>query len=45
MSKMNELNLLIQELKKCGESLVNMADELTEIFSETEGKKAEAPAE
>ena len=45
MSKMNELNLLIKELKKCGESLVNIADELAEIFSETGEKKTEAPAE
>ena len=36
MSKMSELNLLLQELKKCGESLVNIADELAEIFSGTE---------
>ena len=41
MSKMNELNLLVQELKKCGESLVNIADELAEIFSETGKKKTE----
>ena len=45
MSKMRELNLLLQELKKCGESLVNIADELAEIFSGTEEKAAEAPAE
>lgn len=32
MSKMSELNRLVQELKKCGESLVNIADELAEIF-------------
>ena len=32
MSKMSELNLLVQELKKCGESLVNIADELAENF-------------
>ena len=44
MSKMNELNLLVQELKKCGESLVNIADELTGVFSETGEKKEEAPA-
>ena len=44
MSKMSELNRLVQELKKCGESLVNIADELAEIFSET-GKKTEAPTE
>ena len=35
MSKMSELDFLVQELKKCGESLVNIADELTGIFSET----------
>ena len=45
MSKMSELDLLVQELKKCGESLVNIADELTGIFSETGEKKEEAPAE
>ena len=45
MSKMSELNRLVQELKKCGESLVNIADELAEIFSETGKKKTEAPTE
>ena len=45
MSKMSELDLLVQELKKCGESLMNIADELTGIFSETGEKKTEAPAE
>ena len=45
MSKMSELDLLVQELKKCGESLVNIADELTGIFSEAGEKKEEAPAE
>ena len=45
MSKMSELNRLVQELQKCGESLGNIADELAEIFSETGEKKAEAPAE
>lgn len=44
MSKMSELDFLVQELKKCGESLVNIADELTGIFSETGEKKEEAPA-
>lgn len=32
MSKMSELDLLVQELKKCGESLVNIADELAGFF-------------
>lgn len=45
MSKMSELDFLVQELKKCGESLVNIADELTGIFSETGEKKEEASAE
>lgn len=45
MSKMNELNLLLQELKTCGESLADIADELAGIFSVTGEKKAEAPAE
>ena len=45
MSKMSALTRLVQELKKCGESLGNIADELAEIFSETGEKKAEAPAE
>ena len=45
MSKMSELDLLVQELKKCGESLVNIADELAEIFCEAGEKKEEAPAE
>ena len=45
MSKMSELDFLVQELKKCGESLVNIADKLTGIFSETGEKKEEAPAE
>ena len=41
MSKMSELDLLVQELKKCGESLVNIADELAGIFSETGEKTKE----
>ena len=45
MSKMSELDLLVQELKKCGESLVNIADELAGFFSEAGEKKEEAPAE
>lgn len=41
MSKMSELSMVLQELKKCGESLVSISEELTEIFSGTEGKEPE----
>ena len=38
MSKMSELNLMLEELKKCGESLVAISGELAEIFSASEEK-------
>lgn len=41
MSKISELSMVIQELKKCGESLVSISEELTEIFSGTEEKEPE----
>lgn len=44
MSKMSELSMVLQELKKCGESLVSISEELVEIFSdsgETKEKKVE----
>lgn len=41
MSKMSELSKVLQELKKCGESLVSISEELTEIFSGTEEKGPE----
>ena len=37
MSKMSELSKVLQELKKCGESLVSISEELTEMFSGTGG--------
>lgn len=33
MSKMSELDRILQELKKCGESLACIAEELAEVFS------------
>lgn len=41
MSKMSELSMVLQELKKCGESLVGISEELTKIFSRTEEKEPE----
>ncbi len=38
MSKMSELNAVLQKLKACGESLVAISEELTEIFSASEEK-------
>ena len=38
MSKMSELSLVLQELKKCGENLVAISGELAEIFSASEEK-------
>ena len=33
MSKMNELAIELQELKRCGETLISIADTLTALFS------------
>ena len=41
MSKMSELDRVLQELKKCGESLVCIAEELAEVLSGS-GEKKEA---
>ena len=41
MSKMSELSRVLQELRKCGESLISISEELTEIFSGTEEKEPE----
>ncbi len=41
MSKMSELDRVLRELKKCGESLVCIAEELAEILSGS-GEKKEA---
>lgn len=41
MSKMSELSMVLQELKECGEKLVTISDELTEIFSASDEKTPE----
>ena len=41
MSKMSELSMVLQELKECGEKLVSISEELTEIFSASEVKEPE----
>jgi len=33
MSKMSELSQVLSELKDCGQTLMNIADSLTELFS------------
>lgn len=35
MSKMSELSQVLSELKDCGQTLMNIADSLTELFSNT----------
>ena len=41
MSKMSELSMVLQELKVCGEKLVSISEELTEIFSASNEKEPE----
>lgn len=43
MSKMSELSQVLSELKNCGQTLMNIADSLTELFSSTLADH-EAPA-
>lgn len=48
MSKMNELSLLIIELKNCGEALISISESLTDLFSgngEPLEKEPQAPKE
>ena len=33
MGKMSELEMMVKELRGCGETLIRMAEEMTEIFS------------
>ena len=42
MSKMSDLAMVLSELKQCGESLMHISDELTEIFSGTNEEKKES---
>ena len=44
MSKMNELATELQELKRCGEILISIADTLTALFSAGGEKPEEQPA-
>ena len=39
MGKVSELSMLVDELKKCGETLIGISEELTELFSSTELEK------
>lgn len=41
MSKVSELSMVLQELKECGEKMVSISEELTEIFSSSEEKAPE----
>lgn len=47
MGKVKELSMAIEELRRCGESLVNLSDSLKTIFSGSdteEPRSEEAPA-
>ena len=39
MGKVSELSMLVDELKKCGETLIGISEELTELFSSAEPEK------
>ena len=39
MGKVSELSMLVDELKKCGETLISISEELTELFSSAESEK------
>lgn len=41
MSKVSELSMVLQELRECGEKLVTISEELTEIFSASDEKEPE----
>ena len=41
MSKMSDLDLTLDEMKKCGETLIGISESLREIFSGTEEAAAE----
>jgi len=40
MSKMSDLSLTLDEMRKCGENLIGISDSLREIFSSTNQKEA-----
>ena len=41
MGKMSELEMMVKELRGCGETLIRMAKEMTEMFSASGQSKAE----
>lgn len=43
MGRMNDLSLVVAELKECGEKLIKVSDSLAELFSSAE--KTDAPKE
>ena len=45
MSKMSELSTVVEELRKCGETLIEISRSLREIFSGDEPAKPEPPQE
>lgn len=45
MGKVSELSMLVDELKKCGETLIGISDELKEMFSSAEPEQIPVPAE
>lgn len=45
MEKVSELSMLVDELKKCGETLISISEELTELFSSAEPEKQPAKKE
>lgn len=43
MGKVSELSMLVDELKKCGETLIGISDDLKEMFSSAEPEQTPAP--
>ncbi len=39
MGKVSELSIIVDELRKCGETLISISEELTEMFSSEETEK------
>lgn len=42
MSKMSDLSLTLDEMRKCGETLIGISDSLREIFSNTDQEEAKS---
>lgn len=43
MGKVSELSMLVDELRKCGETLIGISDDLKEMFSSAEPEQTPAP--